>query len=126
MTEAKDLRKGAYILHNGEIMQVVRKETVAYGTHSHSKTKLFLRSLLSKGEKDINLMHHDKVEELDITRKAAQVISKMGEAVQIMDSVSYETFDAKIEPETLQEVSEGETVTFIEYNGHAPGLEKRT
>ena len=126
MTEAKDLRKGAYILLNGEIMRVVRKETVAYGTHSHSKTKLFLQGLLSKGEKDINLMHHDKVEELDITRKAAQVISKIGEAVQIMDSVSYETFDAKIESETLEEVSEGDTVTFIEHNGSAMVLEKRT
>ena len=39
MTEAKDLRKGDYIFYNDELLRVVKKEIVAYGTHSHSKTK---------------------------------------------------------------------------------------
>jgi translation elongation factor P/translation initiation factor 5A len=125
MTEAKELRKGAYIKFNNEVLRVTKKEIVAFGTHSHSKTKLFVQSLNSKGEKSINLNHHDQVEELDIIRKSAQVISKGDDKLQIMDSQSFETIDADAEPEVLNEVNEGDEVTFIEVEGNAKVLEKR-
>ena len=125
MTEAKDLKKGSYILHNGEVLRVIKKETVAYGTHSHSKTKLYLVGLTSRGEKNINMMHHDKVEELNIIRKAGQVISKSENKIQIMDQQSFETFDATIDADLLSEIVEGDQVTFIDHNGSATVLEKR-
>ena len=125
MTEAKELSRGSYILHNGEILRVIKKETVAYGTHSHSKTKLYLQGLTSRGEKSINLMHHDKVEELNIIRKSGQVVSKMTDKIQVMDSHSFETLDAGAEQELLAELNEGDQVTFIDHNGAATILEKR-
>ena len=125
MTEAKELRKGAYVKINNEVLRVTKKETVAYGTHSHSKTKLFVQGLINKGEKSINLSHHEQVEELDIIRKSAQVISKGDDKLQIMDSQSFETIDADVEPEILSEVNEGDEVTFIEIEGTARVLEKR-
>lgn len=125
MTEAKDLRPGNYIELNNEILKVVRKEVVAYGTHSHSKTKLFVQRLFSKGEKTINLNHHDNVEMVDIIRKEGQVIAKLPDKVQIMDSVSYETVDAEAGSELLEQLNEGDTVTFINFEGKARVLEKR-
>ncbi len=125
MTEAKDIKKGAYIYYNNELFRVIRKEIVAFGTHSHSKTKLFLQSLFSKGEKSINLNNHDQVEEVDIIRKAGQVISKLQDRVQIMDSVSYETLDAKADEDLLKELNEGDEVTFIDFKGDVRVIEKR-
>lgn len=125
MTEAKDLKKGNYIKYNNEVLRVIKKEVVVYGTHSHSKTKLFVQGLINKGEKSINLNHHDQVEELDIIRKSAQVLSKSADKVQIMDSHSYETIDASADEELLNELNEGDEVTFIEVEGNARILEKR-
>ncbi len=125
MTEAKELKQGNYIKLNNEIVKVVRKEVVAYGTHSHSKTKLFVRGLFSKGEKSVNLNHHDNVEMVDIIRKEGQVISKLPDKVQIMDKVSYETVDADVDSELLSELNEGDNVTIINFEGNFRVLEKR-
>lgn len=125
MTTAKELKAGNYIKLNNEILKVTRKEVVAFGTHSHSKTKLFLQGLFSKGEKSVNMNHHDAVEMVDVIRKEGQVISKLSDKVQLMDNVSYETLDADIEPELLLELNEGDIVTFINFEGKAMVLEKR-
>ena len=125
MTEAKDLKIGNYVKLNNEILRVVRKEVVAYGTHSHSKTKLFVQGLFSKGEKSINLGHHDNVETIDIIRKQGSVIAKFPDKVQVMDTVSYETIDVDCDSELLEELNEGDNVTFIDFEGKAKVIEKR-
>ena len=125
MAIASELKKGDYFKHNNEILRLVRKEIVVYGTHSHSKLKLFVQALDKKGEKTINLHHTDKIEILDIIRKAAQVISKTPEKVQIMDNVSFETLDADADEELINEINEGDEVTFIDLDGDIKILEKR-
>ena len=125
MVAASDLKKGDYFKHNNEMLRLIRKEVVVYGTHSHSKLKLFVQSLDKKGEKSINMHHTDKVEILDIIRKAAQVLSKTQDKVQIMDNVSYETFDANTNEEIFNELNEGDEVTFIDLEGNIKILEKR-
>lgn len=125
MTEAKDLKAGNYIKINNEILKVARKEVANCGTHCHSKTRLIVHGLFSKGEKTFNLNHHDKVDTVDIMRKEGQVIAKLPDKVQIMDTVSYETVDADVEPELLAELNEGDNVTFIEFEGNSKVLEKR-
>ncbi|MBI3035554.1 hypothetical protein HYY71_04480 [Candidatus Woesearchaeota archaeon] len=57
-------------------------------------------------------------------RKQGQVISKAGNKVQLMDNVSYETLDSNL-PAELSDISEGDTVTFVELNGNIQILEKR-
>jgi translation elongation factor P/translation initiation factor 5A len=124
MTEAKKLKQGNYIKINNEILKVVRKEIVAYGTHSHSKTKLFVQGLFSKGEKSINMSHHENVDTVDIIKKQGQILSLTDKA-QVMDNVSYETVDADVDPELIKELNEGDIVTFINFEGKALVLEKR-
>ncbi len=125
MTEAKELQRGTWVIHENRLFQVKRKELVAYGTHSHSKTKLFLQPLTGGGEKILTLMHHDKVETADIVKKTGQVISKLQNKVQIMDPVSYETLDAEVDEELVNNLNEGDEVIFIDYNGMIKVLEKR-
>ncbi|MBL7100912.1 MAG: hypothetical protein ISS23_03085 [Nanoarchaeota archaeon] len=125
MAAASDLKKGDYFKHSNEILRVIRKELVAYGTHSHSKLKLYVQGMDKKGEKSINMHHTDKVEILDIIRKAAQVLSKTQDKVQIMDNVSFETLDADAPEELFNEINEGDEVTFISLEGNIKVLEKR-
>ncbi|MBU0628609.1 MAG: hypothetical protein KKC75_05435 [Nanoarchaeota archaeon] len=125
MVQAKELKPGNYIRINKEILKVIRKEVVACGTHSHSKTKLFVQGLMSKGEKNFNFAHGDNLEVVEIMKKEGQVISKMPDKVQIMDVISFETIDADADRELLESLNEGDSVTFISFEGNTRVMEKR-
>ncbi len=125
MASATDLNRGNYFLLNNEPVMVTRKEVVAYGTHSHTKLKIFYKSIEGGGEKSITLAHGDKVEILQILRKSGQVISKAGNKVQIMDIKSFETIDVDINPELLPEINEGDEIIYIDYNNNYKILEKK-
>jgi len=125
MSSAVELEKGNYFIYNGEPVKVVRKEVVSVGTHSHTKLKFYIQGLREKGEKTILFQHSDKVDKIDIMRKQGQIISKSGSKVQLMDSISYETLDSTIPPELIDQINEGDYVTFIELNGKVEILDKR-
>ena len=125
MASASELKKGSYFIYKNEPVRVNRKELVAYGTHSHSKLKLFIQGLNERGERAVNFHHTDKVEIVDIIRKVGQVISKTNDKVQIMDSVSYETLDGTTTEDLHNELNEGDKVTFIDLKGDIRIIEKR-
>ena len=125
MAMASDLERGKYFMYQGGIYKVNRKEVVAYGTHSHTKLKLYIQDLEGKGEKVINLSHTDRVDIVDIIKKTAQVISKTPQIIQIMDTHSYETFDVKVDPELKEQINEGDEVIFVHYNNMVKVLEKK-
>ena len=112
MATATELKKGMYFLLNNQLVRVTKKEIVVYGTHSHSKLKIFYTDVKGSGEKFVNMKHEDKIEILDIIRKTGQVISKTDNSVQIMDMQSYETFDMKIPEELKDQVKENVTVAY--------------
>ena len=64
------------------------------------------------------------MEKLDIQKKHATVIAKNPAGVQIMDPVSFETFDAAVD-ESLGELSEGDDIIYFSYNNEIKILEKR-
>ena len=125
MALASDLQRGSYFIYNNEPVRVVRKELVAYGTHSHTKLKLFIQGLNEKGQRTVNMHHTDKVDMVDIIRKEGQVISKSDGKIQVMDSSSYETLEATAPEELFNEINEGDQVTFIDFNGNLQVIEKR-
>jgi len=124
MSTASELERGNYFICNGEPVRVLRKEVVVYGTHSHSKLKFFVQGLTEKSERSIILNHTDKVEIVDIVRKLGQVIAKTNK-IQVMDMVSYETFDANAPKELFSQINEGDNVTFVELKGNIQIIEKR-
>src|SRR3989338_7147680 len=125
MSSAVELEKGNYFIYNGEPVKVVRKEVISVGTHYHTKLKFYIQGLREKGERTAILQHSDRVDKIDIMRKQGQVISKAGNKVQLMDSISYETLDSTLPAELANEINEGDYVTFIELNGKVEILDKR-
>jgi len=119
MSTADDLEKGKCFRHNNEVLKVTKRETIAVGTHSHSKLKFSVKSIfkMSGGEKQMILAHQDQVEMVDIVQKEGQLISVDGNKGQIMDSRSYETFDAEISEEALGNINAGDNVIFIDVEG---------
>ena len=125
MVQAKDIYPGTYIRMNNEILKVTRKKTANVGTHCHSKTRLIVRGLFTKGEKNFTLGHTENVETLEIMRKEGQIIAKFPDKVQLMDVLSYETLDANVDSKLLEALNEGDAVTFITVEGKTTVLEKR-
>lgn len=121
---AAEIKKGQHFEYQNNIWRVTKKEVVAVGTHSHTKIKIYAKPMEGGGEKNFIFAHQDKIEYLEITRKTAQVISKTPDAVQIMDNVSFETFDAKCEKGLLDEINEGDAVIFVDVKGITQILEK--
>ena len=125
MPTASELERGNYFIYNGEPVRVVRKEVIVVGTHSHSKLKFYIQGLREKGEKTVTFQHSDRVEKIEIMRKQGQIISKTSNKVQIMDAISYETLDSTLPPELINDINEGDNVTFVELNGSVEILDKR-
>ena len=125
MPTAQELERGNYFIYNNEPVRVLRREVIVVGTHSHSKLKFYIQGLNEKGERSANFHHTDKVEIVDIIRKLGQIISKTGDKVQLMDMVTYETLDATGPSEVLNDLDEGDKVTFISLNGSVQIIEKR-
>ena len=55
---------------------------------------------------------HDNVEVPIIEKRNAQVLSVQGDAANVMDSETYETFDLKIPDEFKGQVANGATVLY--------------
>jgi translation elongation factor P/translation initiation factor 5A len=114
---ASDLERGKFFEYKGEIVQILRRSLVNCGTHSHTKLVFTVCDINGKKEKEITMGHNDKVDALDITKKKANVLSISGGKLQIIDAMSYETLDASAEPEVMEELSEGDEITYIDYKG---------
>ena len=125
MIEVKHLNKGSYILHKGEPCRITEIGIVVTSTHSHTKVKLKVEGLFTGLSESFTLPPHERVEEVEIIRKLAQLISKEGERAQIMDMRSFETLEAEIDQKLKDEISEGDNVTYVEFNGVARVIEKR-
>jgi translation initiation factor 5A len=106
-----------FILVSGEIYKILRKEVVAVGTHSHSKTKLITQNIMGGGEKVFTYSHQDKVEVPDIEHRVGQVISKSEKSVTVMDTKSYETLDVDASPEIIHKVKEDSLIFFFTCKG---------
>ena len=125
MPTATELERGSYFIYNNEPVRVIRKEVIVVGTHSHSKLKFYIQGLREKGERTVTFQHSDRVEKIEIIRKHGQIIFKANNKVQLMDKVSYETLDAVIPPEMVDDITEGDDVTFVELNGIVKIMDKR-
>lgn len=126
MIKVADARNGTCIMNRGEPYKVISKERVTVGTHMHSKTRLTIQGVFSGRSEVLTLGHHENLEDIEITNKKGQVVSKSSpNQIQIMDLVSYETLTATVEPEMFEKINEGSIVTFIELAGKIVVLETR-
>jgi translation initiation factor 5A len=122
MTNAEEIDRGMFILVNKEIFKVIRKEVIAVGTHSHSKTKLVCQNISGGGERFFTYSHKDRVEVPDIENRVGQVISVGEGSMSVMDLKNYETLEVGAGRDLLAEASEGKTVFFFTYNGTSKAL----
>ena len=125
MVDIKKLKKGNYVIWDGEPCIIRNLEFVVYSTHSHTKAKIELQGLFSGKLISTSLPLHEQLQEADIIRKCATIISKAKGKLQIMDAVSFETIDADVNNELLESATENDQVTYVQFGNTAKVLEIR-
>ena len=111
------LQKGSYVVIEGVACRVSNTQTSRPGKHGHAKVRLDAVGLIDGKKRVIVAPGHDNIDAPIIEKKTAQVLSIQGDAVNVMDSESYETFDLKIPEELKGQVVEGSNVMYWDILG---------
>ena len=112
MIGANQVQKGSFIILEGVACKVVDVEISKPGKHGHSKVRVSAVGLVDDKKKIVVMPGHDNVEVPIIEKRNAQVLSVHGDAANVMDSETYETFDLKIPEEFKGQVAEGASVLY--------------
>ena len=126
MAEVSKLAKGRCIIYNDKPYRIKDIRSVVVSKHSHTKTKVELEDVFTGMPLSLTLPTHENVKEVGILKKTGQFISRIDNGiVHVMDTVSFETFDAGINKELLDELNEGDEIIFVDYEGTRKVIDKK-
>jgi translation initiation factor 5A len=126
MVDAGSLRRGDFVLLDGEPYRIDSTQSVVISRHSHTKIKMDLTGVFSGSKRSLSLSPHKGMEKVEIKRKHGQLIAKISEeTVQVMDLVDYTVCEARVPRELMNRMKEGDELTYIEYGGRVQVLEVR-
>ncbi|MCK5474101.1 MAG: translation initiation factor IF-5A [Candidatus Aenigmarchaeota archaeon] len=109
--EAKHFKRGNFIMVDDVACRVLDNSKSAPGKHGHLKCKIEATGLLDGKKRMIMKPGEAKIPCPIIDKRAAQVLSLSGKTAQIMDMVTYDTFDTQI-PDDVTGVTEGGEVEY--------------
>lgn len=101
------LQKGSYVILEGEACKVTDTQTSKPGKHGHAKVRISAVGLLDGKKRIVVMPGHDNVDVPIVDKRTAQVLSIQGNKANVMDSVTYETFDLEIPEELKDKCVEG-------------------
>ncbi len=88
-----EIKKGSYIVIDGEPCRVVEISKAKTGKHGSAKAHVVAVCLFSGSKKTLTAPVDTRVEVPIIDKRTGQVIADTGATVQIMDMETYETFE---------------------------------
>jgi len=116
-SEVRSLRPNRYILIDDEPCKIINITTSKPGKHGEAKARIEAVGIFDEQKRSIvhPVTHRVKVPMID--KRSAQVISIMGDEVQLMDMKTYETFNLPIEDEWKDKLEPGNEILYIEAMG---------
>ena len=115
LSHAGALKKGSYVLIDGNACVVKDTQTSRPGKHGHAKVRVKAQDLLTGSTKEIVKPGHDNVEVPIIKKKDGQILSINGDDMEIMDMETFEQMgaDRKLADDEVKDSLEaGQTVVF--------------
>jgi translation elongation factor P/translation initiation factor 5A len=123
--EISKMGKGKCIIMDGRPYRIIDIRNVVVSKHSHTKTKVDLEDVFTGSKITKTMPTHENFREVEIPRKKGQLIAKIEDKVHVMDTISYETFDAEIDKDLLKQLTEGDEITFVQFGGFSKVINKR-
>jgi len=117
MTEVGKLKEGRFIVVDGEPCRIIGYTTSAPGKHGHAKAKIDVIGLFDNQKRSVIKPTSAKIEVPLIERGNAQVLALLPNAAQLMNLITYETFELPIPMNLRGEVKEGVEVEYMQALG---------
>jgi len=112
LTSVGSLSRGNYVMIDGAACRVTDTQVSRPGKHGHAKVRLSAMGLIDAKKRVVVMPGHDNIEVPVVDKRVAQVLSISGDAANVMDSETYETFDIKIPEELKGQCVEGCSVLY--------------
>lgn len=111
--ELRTLRPNRYILIDDEPCRILSLTTSKPGKHGEAKARVEAVGIFDEQKRSLVHPVTHKVRVPIIDRRKAQVLSKMGSEVQLMDLESYETFTVPIPAEYEGRLTPGSEIQYL-------------
>ncbi len=112
--EAGKLKEGRFVMIDGEPCSIRSSDHSKPGKHGGSKCRVTGIGIFDGAKREFVSPAGNPVDVPIVEKKKGQVLSIRSEKVQLMDLETYETFEMD-KPE--EEVAEGATINYIEFEG---------
>jgi len=112
-----DLKIGRYVLADEHPCKIVSMSKSKPGKHGAAKINLDAISIFDGSKHSLMKPSDGDVEVPVIDRKKAQVVSMSGNTAQLMDLVSFETFEVTIPEEMTEGIEVGKEIQYMEVMG---------
>ncbi|HHQ44880.1 MAG TPA: translation initiation factor IF-5A [Candidatus Altiarchaeales archaeon] len=115
--ELKTIKEGRYLMIDDAPCRVTKISHSKPGKHGGAKLNIDGVGVFDGRKRSLMKPAGDKAEVPVIEKKIAQVLNVIGDAVQMMDMESYETFEMPMpdEAEIKDMMREGQEIIYIEY-----------
>ena len=117
LAEVRTLKVNRYIIIDGEPCRIVGISTSKPGKHGEAKARIEAIGVFDQQKRSIVHPVTHKVSIPIINKGTAQVISVMGDNVQLMDMETYKTFDMPIPEEFKGKLETGKEIQYLEALG---------
>ena len=113
LSEIRNLKVNRYIIIDDEPCKIVSISTSKPGKHGEAKARIEAIGIFDRQKKSIVKPVKHKVHVPIIDKRTAQVLSLMGDIVQLMDLETYETFEMPIPDEYKGQLESGKEIKYL-------------
>ena len=111
--EVRTLKINRYVLIDDEPCKITGMSTSKPGKHGEAKARVEGIGIFDGQKRSFVHPVSHKVKVPMIDKRAAQVLAIMGDEVQLMDMVTYETFNVPIPDEYRDSLTEGAEIQYL-------------
>ncbi|MGD0818012.1 MAG: translation initiation factor IF-5A [Methanomassiliicoccales archaeon] len=111
--EVRELKEGRYMLIDNEPCKIVNISTSKPGKHGEAKANIDAIGIFDNKKRQIVHPVKHKVQVPMIDKRKAQVLTVMGDEVQLMDLETYETFQLPVPEEFAGQFTNGEEIMYL-------------
>lgn len=111
--EVRTLKIGRYVLIDNEPCKIAGMSTSKPGKHGEAKARVEGIGIFDGQKRSFVHPVSHKIKVPMIDKRAAQVLAIMGDEVQLMDMVTYETFNVPIPDEYRDDLESGKEIQYL-------------
>jgi translation initiation factor 5A len=117
LAEVRTLKVNRYIIIDEEPCKILSISTSKPGKHGEAKARIEAVGIFDNQKRSVVHPVKHKVGVPMIDKRSAQILSIMGENVQLMDMETYQTFEMPIPEELKGQLEPGKEILYLEALG---------